>query len=115
MFINTHLHNPMEEWALGDYLRAHQTEQLLHWMKKRESEVKIDKVFAVGDFNSEPDSTTYRLMKEAGFLSAYEQIHGQEPVETFRSCIEAPFADPDPNACFDYVFFKGDGLSVTDA
>jgi len=35
IFVNLHLHNPMEDLALGDYLRKHQCEHMLHWMMKR--------------------------------------------------------------------------------
>ena len=77
--------------------------------------MKADKVFVVGDFNTEPGETPYHMMKEFGFTSAYEKIHGKEPDFTFHPCIEAPYADPDPAACFDYIFFKGDGLEVIDS
>merc|ERR1739848_166663 len=79
VMINLHLHNPMEKKELGDYLRAHQAEQMLHWLKAKEKEVDVDKIFVVGDFNTTPTETSYRLMKEMGFKSAYEEIHGEEP------------------------------------
>lgn len=52
LILNLHLHNPMEKLELGDYLRAHQCEQMLHWMKAREREVNAAKVFVMGDFNT---------------------------------------------------------------
>lgn len=84
-------------------------------MKAREAEVKADKIFVFGDFNTEPGETSYRLMKEAGFTSAYEKIHGAEPEVTFPTGIQAPFMDPDPPACYDYIFFKGEDLEVVTA
>ncbi len=72
LMINLHLHNPSEAIELGDYLRKHQCEQMLHWMGIRERQVDAKKVFVFGDFNTEPGETPYRMMKEAGFLSAYE-------------------------------------------
>ena len=83
VMINLHLHNPMEKKELGDYLRAHQAEQMLHWLKAKQAEVDVDKIFVVGDFNTTPTETSYRLMKEVGFKSAYEVIHGEEPEWTF--------------------------------
>ena len=55
------------------------------------------------------------MMKEMGFSSAYEKIHGAEPDKTFHSRIIAPYADPDPPACYDYIFFKGENLEVINA
>ena len=115
IFINLHLHNPCEAIELGDYLRAHQAEQMIHWMKAKEAEVNADKIFVFGDFNTEPGETPYHLMKEIGFKSAYEVINGAEPEVTFPTGIQAPFMDPDPPACYDYIFFKGNNLEVTTA
>ena len=52
------------------------------------------------------------MMKEHGFKSAYEQVNGKEPGVTFRGpgLIDSPYADPDPNAIFDYIFYKGEGM-----
>ena len=44
---------------------------MLHWVKLKEREVEVDKVFVVGDFNTTPEYSAYRLMKESGFKSAY--------------------------------------------
>ena len=52
------------------------------------------------------------MMKEEGFESAYAKVNGKEPDVTFRGpgLIDSPYADPDPDATFDYIFFKGAGL-----
>ena len=115
IMINLHIHNPCEAIELGDYLRKHQAEQMLHWMKAREREVKAEKVFVFGDFNTTPGYSAYNLMKDLGFKSAYETIHGEEPEWTFGCHIEAPFKDLDPPECLDYIFFKGADLEVTTA
>ena len=54
-------------------------------------------------------------MKEMGFKSAYEEIHGEEPEWTFGTGLQSEFADPDPAEPFDYIFFKGDSLELTHA
>ena len=87
IMINLHLHNPCEAIELGDYLRRHQAEQMIHWMKAKEAEVNADKIFVFGDFNTEPGESAYLLMKELGFKSAYEVIHGAEPDITFPTGI----------------------------
>jgi len=115
IMVNLHLHNPAEKLELGDYLRGHQCEQMLHWLNIRKREVDANKVFVFGDFNTEPGETPYRMMKDAGFLSAYEQVHGKEPEVTFPTGIQAPFMDPDPPACFDYIFYQGTGIELCDA
>ena len=112
IFVNLHFHNPMEDLALGDYLRKHQCEHMLFFLQKRQKEFAgtADRVIVSGDFNTEPGGSAYRMMHEFGFKSSHNEVNGQEPKETYRPCIEAPFADPDPPACFDYIFFKGTGL-----
>lgn len=47
------------------------------------------------------------MMKEMGFKSAYEQVHGKEPDVTFQSKIDSPFAATEPDSVFDYIFYKG--------
>jgi len=56
-------------------------------MKAREREVNAQKVFVMGDFNTEPGESSYRLMKDNGFKSAYEVINGVEPEVTFPTGI----------------------------
>ena len=88
IMVNIHLHNPMEETGKGDYLRSHQATHLLHWVGKKQEELGgTDRVFIIGDLNSEPDSGTYQMMKDAGFKSAHEQVHGREPETTFPTGI----------------------------
>ena len=60
---------------------------MLHWMKAREREVNAQKVFVMGDFNTEPGESSYRLMKDNGFKSAFEVINGVEPEVTFTTGI----------------------------
>ena len=113
IMINLHLHNPMEEISKGDYLRSHQATHFLHWLGIKQKELQTDRVFIFGDFNAEPDQGTIHLMKDQGFKSAYEQVHGHEPeVPTFHNGIQAPHADRDPPAVLDYVFFRGEGIEI---
>ena len=72
-------------------------------------------MFVSGDFNTEPGESAYRMMLDCGFKSSYATVNGREPEETFRPCIEAKFADPDPPACYDYIFYKGEGLEPVSA
>ena len=55
------------------------------------------------------------MMKELGFKSAHEEVHGKEPDVTYHGGLDSKYADPDPPACLDYIFFRGEGLEVTSA
>ena len=65
----------------------------------------------VGDFNAQPDSKTYQHFIDSGYLSAFKQINGKEPDTTFPTGLQAEFMDTDPAATFDYIFYKGDGIT----
>lgn len=54
-------------------------------------------------------------MKDCGFKSAFEVVHGKEPDVTFFSRIKSPYAAREPPACFDYIFYQGDGLEPASA
>jgi len=53
----------------------------------------------MGDFNGSPDSGTYSLLNEAGFLSAHLKVHGSEPVVTHKDHKGNEFTA-------DYVFYR---------
>ena len=98
---NTHLHSLIED----DYVRRTQAEMILFWLGRKAT--AKDAIFVMGDFNANPDSSTYAAFKEAGFLSAFEQVNGREPAQTFPTGLQAPFIDKDPPGTFDYIFYKG--------
>ena len=64
-------------------------------------------MFITGDFNATPESKTYALLMEAGFKSAYKEVHGSEPEHTFPTGLQAEFMDTDPPMTLDYVFYRG--------
>ena len=53
----------------------------------------------MGDFNGSPDSGTYSLLNEAGFLSAHLKVHGLEPAVTHKDHKGNEFTA-------DYVFYR---------
>ena len=107
----------MEDLRLGSYVRRHQCEHMVHWVQKRQTELggTAERVFVCGDFNTEPGETPYLFMKECGFKSAFEVVHGKEPDVTFFSRIKSLYAAREPPACFDYIFYQGEGLEPTSA
>lgn len=61
----------------------------------------------MGDFNAKPDSQTYKLFSDNGYVSCFKQINGAEPERTFPTGLQAKFMDMDPPGTFDYIFIKG--------
>ena len=77
--------------------------------------MRVDRIFAIGDYNSEPGFTVHRMMREEGFTSAYEKVHGEEPEFTYHGGLDSEYADPDLPCCLDYMYFKGSDVEVTQA
>mmetsp|Transcript_11205 Transcript_11205/g.14159 ORF Transcript_11205/g.14159 Transcript_11205/m.14159 type:complete len:90 (-) Transcript_11205:130-399(-) len=67
-----------------------------------------DKVFIMGDFNSEPVSVGYRNCIEAGYKSTYKEVHGSEPSPgTWPTGLQAEFMDAGDPMILDYIFYRG--------
>jgi endonuclease/exonuclease/phosphatase family metal-dependent hydrolase len=66
-----------------------------------------DIVMICGDFNTRPETKTYKLMIKQGYTSSYREANGKEPHKTFPTGLQAPYMDRDPAATFDYIFYKG--------
>ena len=77
--MNTHLHHVIED----DLIRKHEVTQVLIWMQKQPDMKPEDCLIITGDFNAEPSSETYAVIKHFGFTSAHCHVHGTEPKITF--------------------------------
>ena len=66
-----------------------------------------DLLVITGDFNAEPDSQTYALLRERGFTSCHMHCNGKEPAQTFPTGLQAEFMDTDPALTTDYIWVKG--------
>ncbi len=99
----THLHHlPADEASREDQARA-----LVAWIDAHPAPATTGTI-VVGDFNAEPVEATYAVMVEAGFRSAYREVHGHEPDVTWPSGIQAPGMDVDGDpGCLDYIWLRG--------
>lgn len=105
-FANTHLHHKPEE----PQVRVEQAEALVRWLGEAP---EADLVVVAGDFNTPPHEPAYRVMRDAGYRSAFFEANGAEPAVTWPSGIQAPTMDTegDPN-CLDYVWLRGRGRAA---
>jgi endonuclease/exonuclease/phosphatase family metal-dependent hydrolase len=100
-FVVTHLHHVPAD----DHAREEQALALIAWLDDRQAP---GGTIVVGDFNAEPVEPTYRIMREAGFRSAYLEANGDEPAVTWPSGIQAPGMDTDGEpGCLDYIWLRG--------
>lgn len=108
LVVVTHLHHVVD----GAADRALQTAALIDWIA---SAGPADAVVAMGDFNAGPSEPTYARMVDAGFRSAYAEVHGREPATTWPSGLQAPAVDTDGDPdCLDYIWLRG-AARATDA
>eukprot|EP00744_Colponema_vietnamica_P004919 GILI01007275.1.p1 GENE.GILI01007275.1~~GILI01007275.1.p1 ORF type:complete len:571 (+),score=174.72 GILI01007275.1:60-1772(+) len=110
-FVNTHLHHMALPQDVA--LRMEQVSKLLAWMQPAQQEADV--VVITGDFNAPPTESTYALVQQHGFQSAYLTANGKEPETTFPSGLQAPTMDTDPPDCLDYIWIKGEGVRVLSA
>jgi endonuclease/exonuclease/phosphatase family metal-dependent hydrolase len=105
IFVNCHLHHTIEH----EKIRVYQVNNILNWIKieieNSENSLNSENniVIFVGDFNALPNSESYNMIINNGFLSLFKEFHGKEPEKTFHNKMEAPFKDNDPEGCFDYI------------
>ena len=100
--INTHLHHLTPDHAE----REEQAAAILDWVATLDA---VDATVITGDFNSLPGSGVYRMMQAAGYRSAYAEVNGDEPENTWPSgLVGAATSVPDPQpGCLDYIWFSG--------
>ena len=96
-FVNTHLHSTINE----ELIRTHEMRNIIFWIENNTTE--NDLTIIVGDFNTLPDTATYKRVIESGFVSLHKEHHFNEPEKTFHTKMEAPFKDDDPEGTFDYI------------
>lgn len=104
-FANTHLHHMPQE---DESERLPQMKALLAWLQ----DVNVPTILT-GDMNTIPSRETMQLAK-ATYVSAYAQVHGQEPEYTFP----APLAEhqyPEHRVTIDYILISPDTLKATSA
>jgi endonuclease/exonuclease/phosphatase family metal-dependent hydrolase len=98
-FVVTHLHHEVPDEAI----RTEQTTKLAGWLADITWPLVV-----VGDFNAEPTEGAYRVMRDAGFRSAFAEANGEEPAVTWPSGIKAPGMDLDGDpGCLDYIWLRG--------
>jgi endonuclease/exonuclease/phosphatase family metal-dependent hydrolase len=98
-FVVTHLHHLVPDEAA----REEQARALTAWLAPVAGGLVV-----VGDFNAEPSEQAYRVMREAGFRSAFAEANGAEPAVTWPSGIQAPGMDVDGEpGCLDYIWLRG--------
>ena len=96
----THLHHLVD----GAVERDRQAADLLAWLDAGSADVTV----VVGDFNADPDEPAYTRMVDAGFRSAFREVHGREPAVTWPSGLQAPAIDTDGEPrCLDFVWVRG--------
>lgn len=101
-FVCTHLHHI----AHDKEARLEQVMQLVGWL---DSKRPIPLQIVAGDFNELPHGLAIQTMKQS-FQSAYELVHGHEPLATFPTALVQPRPAYDNvwnqgwAGCLDYIF-----------
>src|SRR3990167_10142423 len=118
--LNTHLHDGLTKAAEIERLR--QTKAMMEWLEEGEShrkavsDVALDGIVVLGDFNANQEDTSYLYMKQHGFMSAFQVVKHAEPVTTFPTGLKASTMDTDPDiGCVDFVWIKGSALVPVEA
>jgi len=95
-FVSVHLHsNPHDREA-----RQEQVMKLVGWLNEiGRAPLQV----VAGDFNETPDGPAIQTMKQT-YCSAYERMHGREPLATFPTVL-AHRADGWAG-CLDYIFLS---------
>jgi endonuclease/exonuclease/phosphatase family metal-dependent hydrolase len=106
VFINTHLHHPVE----AQQERVEQVELMFAWLDR---DARNLPTILVGDFNAyaEPPEPAVKLLKSR-FRSAHEAKHGSEPEWTWTTPVNT--YDDSPHGTLDYIFVSPD-ITVVDA
>ena len=98
LFVNIHLSYKKND----EKVKENEINKLLEFVKKK----KKDIVILAGDFNCNPSSIVYKTLNENNYKSVMLEKHGKE-LNTFPS--------DKPIKCIDYIWIKGDKISVKDA
>ena len=104
-FVATHLHHKHHHQEI----REQQAMLLDGWLN---SARPVPRRIIAGDFNETPNGQAIRYMKQT-YRSAYESVHGHEPLATFPTAL-AP-TDDGWSGCLDYVFLSPTIKTVLDA
>jgi hypothetical protein len=59
----------------------------------------------VGDFNAQPNSETYKMIINSGYISCHLHKHGREPEKTFHNKMDCDTKDNDEEGTFDYILY----------
>lgn len=95
-FVAIHLHHVKYDREA----REEQVMKLLGWLNHRR---RVPLQIMAGDFNEVPAGPAVRYMKQA-YRSAYEEVHGREPLATFPTALIQPLIDW--AGCLDYIFLS---------
>lgn len=101
-FVCTHLHHVYHDREA----RHEQVITLIGWLQgRRAAPLQV----VAGDFNEVPDGLAIDYMKQS-FRSAYEAVHGHEPLATYPTALVRPLPPQDGSpgmgwsGCIDYIF-----------
>jgi len=97
--INLHLHHLETE----EVIRVHQMKCILKWIEKISNAEDLNII--LGDFNCDPNSDTYRLIKQFNYKSCYFERNGKEPENTFHNKMDCPSKDASDEMTCDYIFY----------
>ena len=64
-----------------------------------------DLIIIAGDFNALPNSDTYNLMINSGYVSSHYNKYGKEPEKTFHNKMDCDTKDDYDEGTFDYILY----------
>jgi endonuclease/exonuclease/phosphatase family metal-dependent hydrolase len=105
LIVNVHLSSAKED----EDARCVEIKQVCDWI---DSKVIDGGVIIMGDFNAQPEGPCYTYLREQGYVSAYKECHGSEPVLTFHQNHDCATKDVDDECTLDYIVFKGKSLKL---
>ena len=95
-FVAVHLHHI----AHDRQARLEQVMQFTGWLN---SQQRAPHQIIAGDFNELPTGLAVKQMRQ-GYRSAFNEVHGYEPLATFPTALVQPLSDW--SGCLDYIFLS---------
>lgn len=101
--VTTHLH-----WVPDEpQKRVAQVRRLIDWLAEHTETRSLAATVIAGDLNATPDEPACGALRDAGFRSAYEMVHGAEPEWTYPSPMTPKDVAVRPASCIDYIWLFG--------
>ncbi|EQC41995.1 hypothetical protein SDRG_00842 [Saprolegnia diclina VS20] len=109
LVVNVHLSSALDQ----EDIRIDEARQICDWIDaKCEVDDALTAVAIMGDFNCFPHGDCYKYLVGRGYKSAHNTCHSAEPEVTFHQGLEAPTKDVGDECTLDYIFLKGDSVTV---